>query len=43
MSYLETEHAHTTSSLHQHSLTGLQWLQTVQGVPGSETSASQSG
>lgn len=41
MSYLETENADTASSLHQDSLTGLQWLQTVQGIPGSQTSTGQ--
>lgn len=40
--YLQCEHANTTSSLHQDSLTRLQWPQTVQGVPASKSGTAES-
>lgn len=40
--YLQCEHANTTSSLHQNSLTRLQWLQTIQSVPTGKSGTAES-
>lgn len=41
ITYLQTEHAHTASSLHQHDLTRPQRLQTVQRIPARQGRAGQ--